>query len=663
MYTCVVTWLVMLVVPFCWVPDLAAQASRMTDRSEEAAAVLLFKASRNGDLELVRDLIVAGVNVNAADPDGWTGLMHAADAGQAQSVRTLLDAGANPNVQSHAGIAPLFMAAIGDKPSTANILTALASAGADPNARTEAGLTPLLGAITRGHDANAVRMIELGADVNAGDGNSITPLLATLARARPNAASALPLLKRLLQLGANPNATADKGLTPLMLAVNLGDLEAVTTLLGHGADATIETAVGATALDIARSEKKEKIAALLARHVAPDTASVAASPLPLMAAIVRKDEAAVREQVRLGADVNAADPKSGWSALMFAAQAGSLPILEGILAADAKVNNANREGITALHVAALAGHTRVVERLLKAGADLSAKTAVGITPAVILLLPGETSDFRFTRHPGVSIHKDPVEGSPVVATANNQLIVRMVGQYQGLGWAKIEYKHGLFGNLPLKALGDPIATAEAWSGTSEELKKPLPYQLEEYFYYRGLIDEAGASSGRYQAIAGLYLPGRSRQACLDGLDSLLANVHVDAFDKVGVVAATWRLLRKLGTVFSARGDNLIMVGLHSRRINVLQSTNKTKQVRIGSGIGDVSMALFKYADQQKGIWLGFKGDQLVKEYENDSERVTLHRCDIASRASKYVRMRSELARWHLGMQEGFVEEVPGGPKH
>jgi hypothetical protein len=157
----------------------------------------------------------------------------------------------------------------------------------------------------------------------------------------------------------------------------------------------------------------------------------------------------------------------------------------------------------------------------------------------------------------------------------------MVGQYQGLGWAKIEYKHGLFGNLPLKALGDPIATTEAWSGTSEELKKPLPYQLEEYFYYRGLIDEAGASSGRYQAIAGLYLPGRSRQACLDGLDSLLANVHVDAFDKVGVVAATWRLLRKLGTVFSARGDNLIMVGLTVGELMCFKALIKRNKCELG----------------------------------------------------------------------------------
>jgi uncharacterized protein len=113
------------------------------------------------------------------------------------------------------------------------------------------------------------------------------------------------------------------------------------------------------------------------------TAAIGAQqPTPRVAdAAERGDKAAVRELLKDGADVNAAQG-DGMSALHWAAERGDAELAEILLYAGANVSAQTRIGqYTPLHVAGKNGSAAVAKALLKAGAQVDAKTTnSGVTP-------------------------------------------------------------------------------------------------------------------------------------------------------------------------------------------------------------------------------------------------------------------------------------------
>ena len=85
-------------------------------------------AVRRGDGEIVRDLLARGVDPNARDRHGQTGLMLAAHGGQLATVHLLIDYGANLNVTAKYGLSATMLAVVAGHPE---IALALARAGAD----------------------------------------------------------------------------------------------------------------------------------------------------------------------------------------------------------------------------------------------------------------------------------------------------------------------------------------------------------------------------------------------------------------------------------------------------------------------------------------------------------------------------------------------------
>jgi uncharacterized protein len=70
-----------------------------------------------------------------------------------------------------------------------------------------------------------------------------------------------------------------------------------------------------------------------------------------------------------GAGSRSADPRSGWTALHFAAQRGSAPAVDALLSGGAAADAAARDGVTTpLLLACMGGHQDVVLRLLSRGA-------------------------------------------------------------------------------------------------------------------------------------------------------------------------------------------------------------------------------------------------------------------------------------------------------
>lgn len=166
----------------------------------------IAEAARAGDLSQSRELIIAGADVNLAEPDGTTALLWAVYRSSTELVQLLLDAGADPNVANGLDITPLLQASrYGD----AGMISALLAKGAMPGGA------------------------ELGVEVRVES--------SLMAAARSGSVAAV---KVLLDAGANPKRTEPlDNQTALMWATAEGHLDVVSVLLDAGADPNMKARV------------------------------------------------------------------------------------------------------------------------------------------------------------------------------------------------------------------------------------------------------------------------------------------------------------------------------------------------------------------------------------------------------------------------------------
>ena len=106
-------------------------------------------------------------------------------------------------------------------------------------------------------------------------------------------------------------------------------------------------------------------------------------------AAARGDKAAIRDLLKQGADVNAAQG-DGMSALHWAAERGDAELADLLIYGGANTGAVTRIGqYTPLHLAAKSGSPAVVKALIKAGADVNAKSnPSGATPIHLAALAG-----------------------------------------------------------------------------------------------------------------------------------------------------------------------------------------------------------------------------------------------------------------------------------
>jgi len=85
-------------------------------------------AVRRGDADLMRDLLSRGIDPNARDQHGQSGLMLAAHAGHLAAVQLLVDHGVDLNVTAKFGLSAVMLAVTAGHKEIAQVL---ACAGAD----------------------------------------------------------------------------------------------------------------------------------------------------------------------------------------------------------------------------------------------------------------------------------------------------------------------------------------------------------------------------------------------------------------------------------------------------------------------------------------------------------------------------------------------------
>ncbi len=369
----------------------------------------LIEAVQRGDLKAVKAALKAGV-----EPKGpakqLTALHHAVarrtSEGKtlepsAEIVRLLIEAGANVNAADYLGQTPLEWAA---KYASPEIVEMLIKAGANVNAESRYGTVLMAGRRVE----ISKRLIEAGADVNAGKhtsalanaakyGNAEQIRLLVAKGAKINDPKDPPIhwagkpeaAEAMIEAAADVNLRNAKGETALHLTKSTWSPTAGTVklLIDAGADVKAKNATGSTPLHAAVQQGKADIAKLLiaagadvdARDNQGNTPlSIAKWALSSARGVDHVENTPYETSVQLLIDAGAKD--DGRTELQQAVAAGELEQVKKLIAAKADVNETGPQQVTAVHLASEKGHAEILAALIEAGGNIDAVDAQLMQP-------------------------------------------------------------------------------------------------------------------------------------------------------------------------------------------------------------------------------------------------------------------------------------------
>jgi cytohesin len=196
---------------------IAAGFGRRTAPADGGGLTALIYAARTNDLESVKTLLDAGVDVNQQSGYGWSPLLVATQNRYYKLAAYLLERGANPNLPNNGGWVPLYLATDnrnienGDYPvrkpdmDHLEFITLLLDKGANVNHRVK--------------DSSETRTVFTNQWLSE---DGATAFL------RASQSGDLELMKLLLARGGDPKINTILGVTPLQVAAGIGWVEGVT---------------------------------------------------------------------------------------------------------------------------------------------------------------------------------------------------------------------------------------------------------------------------------------------------------------------------------------------------------------------------------------------------------------------------------------------------
>ncbi|XP_038716395.1 ankyrin-1 isoform X1 [Tripterygium wilfordii] len=195
---------------------------------------------------------------------------------------------------------------------------------------------------------------ELKLDVDPKDESDETPLLHAARQGHTEIA------KYLLECGANFSIASDIGATALHQAAGIGNIELLRYLLSRGAEVDSESDAGTPLIWAAGNDQEEAVKVLL-EHQANPNAATEDDVTPLLSAVAAGSLACSNLLVQAGANVNII--AGGATPLHIATDNGNLELINCLLKAGADPNAMDEVGEKAIQVAAAKGNRAAVEIL------------------------------------------------------------------------------------------------------------------------------------------------------------------------------------------------------------------------------------------------------------------------------------------------------------
>lgn len=506
----------------------------------------LHMAAKNGHLEAIEELLLAGAEVNFTIKGKPTPLICAAGNGQAPAVQRLLKAGADPNILCSDGWSALLLASLGRGPGGRHLecMKALINAGAALEATdTRDGRTALIVATMEGHKdivdlllsngaalypqlhqnedwTNPVMLaaikghidilkclIKAGADIQIANKTNSTAVTYAAVNGQTEA------LKILLDTGALPDPkNTDGGATPLILITYspLGNIPCIKLLLKHGADVHAVDNKGRTALvHAATIGKKEVMEVLLDAGAEPNvmvnlgdclttadflaTDSKRRSLVAAVAAIHTKGSnaaALVELLLKAGGDANLSEPH-GATALHSCASKDNIEAAKVLLKYGAVLNKGGYGyNEVPLMVAASKGNDKIIQLFLQNGADPNAQDTEGWTSLMHAALQGKTSAVQLLIQAGGDYNASSNTGRTALASACRKGHVAVVQALLQAG-ADVNLRRG-DGMTPLMIAAEQghraVVSTLIQAGADLELTRSITVS-------NSIINTAGGSGG------------------------------------------------------------------------------------------------------------------------------------------------------------------------
>ncbi|XP_051122739.1 uncharacterized protein LOC127245757 [Andrographis paniculata] len=195
---------------------------------------------------------------------------------------------------------------------------------------------------------------DLKMDVDTKDEDGDTPL--THAARQGHIATA----KYLVERGADPSIASELGATALHQAAGIGDTDLLKFFLTKGVNVDLQSDAGTPLIWAAGHAQPEAVKVLLENNANP-SANTEDDITPLLSAVAAGSLACLELLIKAGASVNTS--AGGATPLHIAADGGSSDIINCLLQAGANPDAADEDGLKPIQVAAARGNRSAVEIL------------------------------------------------------------------------------------------------------------------------------------------------------------------------------------------------------------------------------------------------------------------------------------------------------------
>lgn len=373
----------------------------------------LMEAVMSGSLELVRQFVARGDDVNTQGAHGETPLIKSLLCDDPRICIFLLESGANPNITTANGYSPLTLACL---QNNFEYVRTLLKYKANVSQRTEDGWTPLLVAST-----NPMIFYD---NMDHVFYKQLIEIVYKYSRYHPDF-NPVRTVNVLLGAGANPNESNMFGTTSLMAAASMANYEIIRTLMAEKIAVDLADTEGKTALMYAViSTIEELIESLIHLRLVSSTIRLTDFMTPQMLHQLKpqyepQKERCVNFLIENGADIRLRD-KKGISILTHAARTGNLNVVKNLVGHGANVHDKSPRGITPLYAAAINGHTEIADFLISQGANVDERLNDGETPLMAAVWNGQVEMVDLLLRRGANVHAKKV--TPYRSSGDSSLV-------------------------------------------------------------------------------------------------------------------------------------------------------------------------------------------------------------------------------------------------